>query len=409
MSRPSLRSASLLALLLLPACSLGTTDRYDGRRAVDGADEAESVASADQASGGEDEEASPSVSLGDWDGSELGAGQGLVDNTGRFSAQTAYGAVEVDLNVAGNATSESLRSLWPLTAKLNWKMAGVTRRGYYANVPADSAYRLQVKTEAPEPYEGQLTTPVDFVKETAGGYWEPNRNQNLRWYLVDFAQSAEPMVWSRGARTLDRSKLPAIEQASRYRYETVAGSEVNPDLGRPNAPYVLYASTIKANATNSGLGNALVTRHEYSMCGGADMSCVLSRSSHQVSWFAGVTNARIRAPFTGGAWRNAKRIKFMEISIDRGESLTAPYTSDRAKACAAQPGESRLHHAGVREDWYLVDGFGLAMIFQRPVGLGPKLECVYDVAREQLEFANAGTWAVTVKRETTGYDPAWKY
>jgi hypothetical protein len=172
----------------------------------------------------------------------------------------------------------------------------------------------------------------------------------------------------------------------------------------------LLPRTLVPNPSNSGLGNAFTTRHQYSRCSGPDAACPLVESEDHTAWFAGLTTAHVRGPFSGGAWRAARRIKFMEISLPgrHAEALASPYTSDRSVACRGRRVD-QLWHAGVREDWYFVDGFGLVLLLQRPVGLAPKLECVYEVAREQLTFANAGSWAVTVERGASGYDPSWGF
>ena len=300
-------------------------------------------------------------------------------------------------DVAGNSAEESLASLWPLILKSSWHYGGINQR--YGQM---KPYKLQIKIENPLIYEGQLATPVDFVKDNPVGYWGPDKNQNLRWLVVNFDQSSFPYMWAKGDIVFDRDSLKCI---SRWRYDPLS------DTSKP--AYVLFPKSLKPNPDNNGLTNSLSVIQKYFSCqipsGSSNCDCSLQPLSQNSSWFMGVTNAKIKVPFFQDTWMNAKRVEFVELSLPVDETNpNRPYTNDQSIACQNSADNFRLYR-GVREDWYFVDGIGPVLIITRDVGLPPDNECIYSVARESLTFQNADTYSYLVAKDNNGYDASWNF
>lgn len=301
------------------------------------------------------------------------------------------------VEAAGNEEQEVTDNLWPLVVKSCWKYGGVNRRWQQKLQP----YKLQIKIENTLVYEGQASTPVDFVKNAAVGYWGPDQNLNLRWLVVSFSQSSYPYFWAKGDIRYDRDTLQCVR---RFRYDSL-------DPNKP--PYIIMPRILKPNPENNGLTNSFVYFQKYYSCyipaGGSCYDCSLQPLPHKNSWFIGVTNAKIKTPFFQGNWVDAKRIEFVELSVPEEEtSPSAPYTDDINLACKTDS-NGQLVYRGVREDWYFVDNVGPALIITRDVGLEPDNECIYYVARENLTFQNADTYSYLVAKDNNGYDPTWSY
>jgi hypothetical protein len=306
----------------------------------------------------------------------------------------------IDVNEPGNLAAESLVTLWPLSVGNAWKYHGISRAF------GDVFYKLQIKIENELTYEGQLVMPVDFVKNDPAGYWDPGNNFNLRWMVVNWNQSGLPFQWAQGDQAYDRDTK---EHYRRHKYEALFDPGNNPSSPNPNPPYALLPQTISPNPTNDGLANYIATRHQYPKCyGPAD--CTLVWDSTHFAWFANVTNARVLLPYSGGAWVNAKRVEFVELSLPNGiaDLLSDPYSPNRNFACRLDAGGG-LYYRGVREDWYFVDGLGPALIITRGVGQLPDNECIHEVAREELTFDNCDTYSYLVRFDTTGFDNYWNF
>jgi len=347
----------------------------------------------------------------------------VCGNPREYCASTPDGPVCIDYNVAGNQGPETLTDLWPLptgpSSSVTWKMNGITNK--YDN---GTYYKLQLKVEDnnPQTYEGQVSVALSFVKNHPEGYWGPGSNENMTWMLIPVGQSGWNWLWSRGAKVFDRGCYSSDPQQSyppgctpadwhfsrRYGFESL-------DAAVP--PYILIPQQIAANPTNDPLGNARSVRHQYSSCWGAE-DCVLVPMAGHVSWFMGLTSAAIKAPAWGDVWVDAKRIENVELSLPAGsaDSVTDPYSNDPAFACRCADGSAPPcsdpivpYYRGVREDWYFVPSTGVAIILTRDVGLDPDRECIYDVARQDLTFANSDTFAYLIRKDATGYDPSWAY
>ena len=306
---------------------------------------------------------------------------------------TSNGSVCIELDVPGNTQSKSMKNYWPLVTDACWKMDGVSNKhGNGVN------YKLQIKIEDPIIYEDQLVTPVDFVKNNKAGYWSPDSNLNLRWLVVDFDQSPESYMWAKGDKRYVRDSNPIIF-SRRFRYDSLTE-------GHP--PYLLMPQNLLENPENDGLVNSFVSRHQYYACSGSE-NCSLQPLNQHHSWFIGITNARIKAPFFGNEWIEAKRIEFVELSLPGKDDdhVTDPYSNDRHFACRLNG--DVLYYRGVREDWYFVENVGPALILTRDIGKEPDEECVYEVVRENLTFENADTYTYLIQKDFDGYDPDWNY
>jgi hypothetical protein len=303
----------------------------------------------------------------------------------------------INLQVPGNVYEESMTNFWPLVLKATWKYGGINRR-WGSLLP----YKLQIKVESPRWYEGQLSTPVDFVKNSIVGYWEPDKNLNLRWFVVNFYQSNFPFMWAKGDIRYNRDTLYCVK---RYRYDSL-------DPSKP--PYIIMPSVLKPNPYNNGLINSFNYFQQYSSCDIKTNStwyclCDLQLLPHKNSWFIGVTNAKVKVPFFGNVWVDAKRIEFVEVSVPLEEQkASAPYVNDRNIACRKDSSGS-LVYRGVREDWYFVKNIGPVLIITRQVGMPPDYECIYDIARQDLTFQNADTYSYLVAKDYNGYDPNWDF
>ena len=327
------------------------------------------------------------------------AGTSLADGDGPWQRVQAMPdgsafAVALDENVPGNPTAESLADLWPLH-----QGAALRMYSHKNHDPEAGDGRLQIKVEAPRVYEGQLSWPVNFVKDSPSAYWGPGGNENLRWLVVGLEQSSEPYLWARGDEHFDRGALPAIVMSGRTVYDSLSP-------GIP--PYVLFPRQIDPNPSNSGLGNFRAVRHDYLACHG--VGCTPVNGPGHITWFMGVRNARLHLPAFGDTWIDAKWIEYVEVTLpgEWNDPVTAPYTGDRAAACRTGAG-GQPYFRGVREDWFLVRGLGPALILTRDIGLGADRECVYDVVRQPLDFDDADSYSFLVQADDRGYDPTWSF
>jgi hypothetical protein len=310
-----------------------------------------------------------------------------------YCTSTDYGPVCIKLDVDGNSNQESMREYWPLEINSNWKMAGRSNK-YGDNV----FYKLQIIASKQDSFEGQSVIDVNFIKNKKAGYWNPYKNENLSWQVVDFDQSNWPFIWSIGTERFDRSALPSIELIMRQKFDS---------LDQELPPYVLMPEKIQANSDNSGLKNSIRMRMQYSHTSGDNWDFI-PYDGHS-SWFNGITNAQIKVPMFGDQWVEAKRVEFVELSLPNkyNDSTQDPYSSDRTFACRQRDGHQ--YYRGVREDWFFVKNTGIALIISRDVGLEPDNECIYEVAREDLEFNNSDTYSYLVTKESSGFDPNWNY
>jgi hypothetical protein len=303
----------------------------------------------------------------------------------------------IDLEVNGNSGQESMTNFWPLQTNFCWKFGGVNRRWSKLQ-----PFKLQIKIEAPRFYEGQLSTPVDFVKNNPSGYWGLDQNLNLRWLVVNFGQSNFPYFWANGDIRYDRNSLQCVR---RFRYDSL-------DQNKP--PYIIMPAFLKPNLENNGLTNSFCYFQQYYACSIAPKNsltcdCQLEPLPHKNSWFVGITNAKVKVPYFQNQWIEAKRIEFVELSTPKEEqSPSAPYTNDINLACRTDS-NGQLIYRGTREDWYFVEGIGPVLILTRDVGMPPDNECIYYVARESLNFQNADSYSYLVAKDDKGYDSNWNF
>lgn len=299
--------------------------------------------------------------------------------TSERCVESRAGQVCFDSFVAGNAHVESMDAYWPLARGTNWKFHGDT---------GGHPYKLQVKVESPQVYEGQLAWPVDFAKNDDVGYWAPRSPRNLRWFVADYGQ----FLGARGDKRYNRHTRRYI---NRFRYESLTA-------GLP--PYVLMPQTLVPNPENGDWVNTYVARHQYYSC----TSHCTPLNQHN-SWVMQVTNARIKVPYFGDEWVDAKRVQYVELSLPGkyADGLVDPYRPDREFACRRNG--RVLYYRGVREDWFFVENLGPVLVLTRDIGLGADNECVYDVIREELVFGNSDTYIYLVDKGFEGYEPCWNY
>ena len=323
-----------------------------------------------------------------------------LESGGYCVSTGSSGQVCIDLFVNGNQHEESMDDYWPLVENSTWRFEGVRRK-----LGENIEYKLQIIAKAPEIYEGQAVTPLEFRKSRIEGYWQPDVNQDLKWMVVNFDQSNYPYIWAKGDERYTRG-INIRKEDGKYinncarRFEYLSLTDGVP-------PYLLLPRKIDPNPTNNGLVNSkIIKASSKTSCMGSSCqnSCNngLTQYAFNSSWFMGVTDARIKVPAFGDRWLEAKRIEVIELGIQATDEVTAPYQDNRELICGK-------HYPGVREDYYLVKDVGIVLIFTRDVEKSPDWECIYDVARQPLTFTNADTYDFLVQKDYLGYRPNFLY